>query len=136
MRYWLVKSDPDTYAWDDLVKEKETSWDGIRNYAARNHLRDMKKGDTVLFYHSGGESSIKGIATVTKEFYQDPTTKEEVWVSVKLKAGKPFIKDVTLSEIKVNKKLRDIMLIKISRLSVMPVTKEEFEEIERMQLSI
>ena len=134
MKYWLVKSDPDTYSWDDLLKDKETSWDGIRNYAARNHLRDMKKGDNVLGYHSGGESSVVGFATVTKEFYPDPTTNEEAWVSVKLKAGKPLKKPVTLSGIKVNKNLKDMLLIKISRLSVMPVSVAEFEEVVRMSI--
>ncbi len=133
MKYWLVKSDPDTYSWDDLVKDKETSWDGIRNYAARNHMRDMKKGDTVIVYHSGGESALKGLATVTKEFYRDPTTEESAWVSVKLKAGKALKKAITLTEIKSNKKLKDMMLIKISRLSVMPVTEAEYTEIMNMQ---
>ena len=132
MNYWLVKSDPDTYAWDDLVKDKETSWDGIRNYAARLHLRAMKKGDSVLVYHSGGESAVMGKATVTKEFYQDPTTKDTAWVSVGLAAGKKFKNEVSLAEIKANKKLKDIKLIKISRLSVMPITKEEFDEIVAM----
>jgi predicted RNA-binding protein with PUA-like domain len=132
MNYWLVKTDPDTYSWDDFVKEKQTSWDGIRNYAARLHLRNMKKGDTVLVYHSGGVSSVKGLATVTKEFYQDPTTDDDAWVSVGLKAGKPLGKEVTLGEIKSNPKLKNMMLIKISRLSVMPVTKNEFDEIISM----
>jgi len=132
MNYWLVKSDPDTYSWMDLVKDKETSWDGIRNYAARLHLRAMKKGDIVLVYHSGGESTIVGTATVTKEFYQDPTTKDDAWVSVGLKAGKSLKKPISLSEIKSNKKLKDIKLIKISRLSVMPLTEGEYEEILKM----
>ena len=129
MNYWLVKSDPGTYGWKEFVKEKQTSWDGIRNYAARNHLRTMKKGDRVLFYHSGGESAVVGTATVTRTAYQDPTTKEEAWVSVELKAGKALEKPLTLSEIKKNPKLKNMVLIKISRLSVMPVTKEEYGEI-------
>jgi predicted RNA-binding protein with PUA-like domain len=132
MRYWLVKTDPDTYSWEHFAAEKETSWDGIRNYAARNHMRDMKKGDKVLVYHSGGESEIRGLATVTRESYQDPTTDETAWLSVGLKAGKKLKKAVTLAAIKLNKKLRNMMLIKISRLSVMPVTEEEYEEILKM----
>lgn len=127
MSYWLVKTDPDTYNWDDFEKEKKTSWDGIRNYAARNHMKAMKKGDTVLVYHSGGESEIKGVAKVTKEFYQDPTTTEVAWCSVELAAGKKLAKGITLSEIKKNSKLKDMVLVKISRLSVMPVTKEEYD---------
>src|SRR5436190_2572329 len=129
MNYWLVKSDPETYSWDDFIKEKNASWDGVRNYAARLHLNAMKKGDQVLFYHSGGETIIKGLATVTKESYQDPTTKDTAWVSVGLAAGKKFKKEVSLAQIKANKKLKDIKLIKISRLSVMPITKGEFDEI-------
>jgi predicted RNA-binding protein with PUA-like domain len=132
MNYWLVKSDPDTYSWEDLLKEKETSWDGIRNYAARLHLRAMKKGDNVLVYHSGGESAVMGTAKVSKESYQDPTTKDDAWVSVGLKAGKALKKPITLSEIKTNKKLKDIKLIKISRLSVMPLTESEYDEILSM----
>ena len=132
MNYWLVKSDPDTYSWKDFKKEGSTSWDGIRNYAARLHLKAMKKGDMVLVYHSGGESEIKGLATVTKEFYQDPTTKEDAWVSVGLKAGKELPRVVSLSEIKQNAKLKNMLLLKISRLSVMPVTEEEYESILEM----
>lgn len=132
MNYFLAKTDPDTYAWEDFKKEGSTSWDGIRNYAARNHLKAMKKGDLVLIYHSGGESCIKGIATVTKEFYQDPTTTEEAWVSVGLKAGKTFKREITLNEIKKNGKLKNMLLIKISRLSVMPVLEEEYLELVKM----
>lgn len=129
MNYWLVKSDPETYNWDDFIKEKETSWDGIRNYAARIHLKSMKKGDKVLFYHSGGESEIVGLAIVSKEFYQDPTTKDDAWVSVGLKAGKQLKKSVSLKEIKADKHLQNMMLIKISRLSVMPLTEDEYNVI-------
>ena len=124
--HWLVKTDPDTYSWDNFSKDGETSWDGIRNYAARNHLKGMKKGDKILFYHSGGESEIKGLATVTKEFYQDPTTTEEAWVSVGIKVGKKFKSAVSLSQIKKEKKLQNMVLLKISRLSVMPVTEDEY----------
>ncbi len=132
MNYWLVKSEPETYSWSDLVKDDSTSWDGVRNYAARNHLKGMKKGDKVLYYHSGGESSVVGVATVQKEFYQDPTTDEIAWVSVLLKAGKPLKKPVTLSQIKADKRLKNMPLVKIGRLSVSPVTEEEFEVIVGM----
>ncbi|HRH66216.1 MAG TPA: EVE domain-containing protein [Bacteroidia bacterium] len=132
MNYWLVKSDPETYSWDDLVKDGKTSWDGVRNYAARIHLKGMKKGDPVLVYHSMGESAVTGIASVTKEFYQDPTTQDDAWVSVELKAEKALPKSVTLKQIKAEKKLANMALIKISRLSVMPVSKEEFSIILEM----
>ncbi|HNP48281.1 MAG TPA: EVE domain-containing protein [Bacteroidia bacterium] len=132
MNYWLVKSDPETYAWSDLLKDGKTSWDGVRNYAARIHLRAMKKGDKVLVYHSGGESMVLGIASVTKEFYQDPTTKDEAWISVELKAEKSLKQPVTLQQIKSEKKLANIALIKISRLSVMPVTPDEYHKILEM----
>jgi predicted RNA-binding protein with PUA-like domain len=129
VQYWLVKSDPDTYSWDDLKKEGTTSWDGIRNYAARLHLKAMKKGDKVLVYHSGGESVIKGLATVTKELYPDPTSKEQEWFSVELKAGNEFKNSVSLAQIKKTPSLKNMTLLKISRLSVMPVTEKEFETI-------
>jgi len=129
MNYWLVKSDPDTYSWHDLVKDKSTSWDGVRNYAARNHMKGMKKGDKVLVYHSGDETAVVGIASVLKEFYQDPTTDEDAWVTVNLKAEKPLKNPVTLSQIKSDKRLKNMLLLKIGRLSVMPVQKEEFEAI-------
>ncbi len=135
MLYWLIKTDPDTYSWDDLKKDGETSWDGIRNYAARLHLRGMKKGDKILVYHSGGESEIRGLAVVSREFYQDPTTKDDAWISVGVKAGKELKKPVSLSEIKKNKKLKDMLLIKISRLSVMPVTEDEYNTILEMSQS-
>ncbi len=132
MNYWLVKSEPETYSWNDLVKDESTSWDGVRSYAARNHLKGMKKGDKVLYYHSGGESAIVGIATVAKEFFQDPTTEEDAWVSVMLKSGKPLKTPVTLSKIKADKRLKNMLLVKIGRLSVMPVTEDEFETILEM----
>ncbi|MBL0066904.1 MAG: EVE domain-containing protein [Bacteroidetes bacterium] len=129
MNYWLVKSDPETYSWHDLLKDGKTSWDGVRNYAARIHLKGMKKGDKVLVYHSGNESSVIGIASVSKEFYQDPTTSDIAWVSVELKAEKAPPNSVTLKQIKSEKSLSNIGLVKIGRLSVMPLTKEEFETI-------
>ena len=129
---WLVKSEPETYSWSDLIKEGSTSWDGVRNYAARIHLKGMKKGDKVLFYHSGGESAVVGIASVQKEFYQDPTTDDDAWVSVGIKAGKTLKKPVLLSQIKADKRLKNMALVRISRLSVSPVTDEEFEVIVGM----
>jgi predicted RNA-binding protein with PUA-like domain len=132
MNYWLVKSEPETYSWNDLVKDVSTSWDGVRNYAARIHLKSMKKGDKVFVYHSGGESSVIGIATVQKEFYQDPTTKDEAWVSVMLKAEKALKKPVTLAQIKADKRLKNMPLVKIGRLSVSPVKEEEFDAIVEM----
>lgn len=132
--YWLVKSDPETYGWNELVKEKTTSWDGVRNYAARNHMKAMKKGDQVLFYHSGNESSVVAIAQVSKEFYNDPTADDDTWASVELKAVKAFKKPVPLSAIKSDKRLKEMMLVKIGRLSVSPVTQAEFEIIVEMGL--
>jgi predicted RNA-binding protein with PUA-like domain len=140
MNYWLVKTDPDTYSWDDFAKEKKTSWDGVRNFAARNHLQAMKRGDEVLVYHSGGESAVLGLAKVTKEAFHDPTTDEEAWFSVELAAGKKLKNLVTLTEIKKNSRLKEMLLLKISRLSVMPVKKTEYDEIllmsERASLKV
>ena len=126
MAHWLVKSEPSVYGWEQFVKDKETSWDGVRNYAARLHLRAMKKGDTVLYYHSNEGMDIVGIATVSKEAYQDPTTDDERWVSVGLKAGKRLKHPVSLDAIKQDKRLKDMALVRISRLSVQPVTDEEW----------
>ncbi len=127
MAYWLVKSDPDEYSWENLASDGSTSWDGIRNYAARNHLKGMNKGDKVLIYHSGGISAVVGIASVSKAYYQDPTTTDSAWVSVELKAEKALINPVSLSQIKSEPRLKNMLLLKISRLSVMPVMDEEFE---------
>lgn len=128
MNYWLVKSDPETYSWSDLLRDKKTSWDGIRNYAARNHLKNMKAGDKLLVYHSGGESVILGLAHVTKEFFHDPTAaSSEDWVTIELQADKSLAKPVTLKAIKSHPDLKNMVLVKISRLSVSPVTKEEYE---------
>ncbi|MBA2330659.1 MAG: EVE domain-containing protein [Flavisolibacter sp.] len=126
MPYWLVKSEPLTYSWDQFVKDKKTTWDGIRNYAARLHVRAMKKGDEVLFYHSNEGLEIVGIAKVIKEAYPDPTTKDD-WSAVDLKAHKKLKKPVTLNEIKKDKRLADMALIRISRLSVQPVKEEEWK---------
>ena len=132
MAYWLVKSEPDTYSWQQLVKDKETSWDGVRNYAARIHLKAMKKGDEVFYYHSNEGTNIVGIAKVSKEFYQDPTTDDDRWVSVIIKPVKALKEPVSLAEIKANKKLQNMALVRIGRLSVQPVTEEEWNIILEM----
>jgi len=129
MNYWLVKSEPSAYSWDDLVKDGGTRWDGVRNYQARNNLRNMKKGDLVLYYHSGALPEVVGMAKVVKGSYQDPTTDDERWVAVDLEPVKPLKRPVALGDIKNEKRLKDISLIKQGRLSVMPVTKEEYDVI-------
>jgi predicted RNA-binding protein with PUA-like domain len=129
MNYWLVKSEPGAYSWDDLVKDGSTRWDGVRNYQARNNLRAMKKGDLVLYYHSGAAPEVAGVARVVKESYKDPTTDDERWVAVDIEPVKPLKRAVTLDEIKKEKRLANISLIKQGRLSVMPVTKEEYDVI-------
>src|ERR1051326_2608269 len=126
MNYFLVKSEPETYSWEQFAKDGKTMWEGVRNFAARKNLRSMKKEDLVLFYHSGEDKCVKGIAKVAKEFYQDPTTKED-WSVVDFVPVKPLKKSVTLSEIKAEKKLQNIYLVRQGRLSVMPLGKEEFE---------
>ena len=128
MNYWLVKSEPSTYSWDQLVKDGQTSWDGVRNYAARLHLRAMKKGDQVFFYHSNEGLCIVGIAKVVKEAYQDSTTTED-WSTVDLKPFKKLKKPVTLEQLKADKRFKDMALIRIGRLSVSPVKEEEFNAI-------
>lgn len=132
MAYWLVKSEPSTYSWDDFVKEKQTCWSGVRNYAARLHLRNMKKGDEVLFYHSNEGTDIVGIAKVIKESYQDPTTKEDKWVAVDLKPLRKLKTPVTLAVIKADKRLNNMALVRLGRLSVQPVTEEEWEIVMEM----
>jgi len=127
MAYWLVKSEPDTYSWDDFVKEGQTCWSGVRNYAARLHLRNMKKGDEVFFYHSNEGTDIVGIAKVIKEAYQDPTTDDEAWVAVDLKPYKKIKKPVTLEQVKADKRLKDMALVRLGRLSVQPVTDDEWK---------
>lgn len=129
MSYWLVKSEPSVYAFDQLIKDKQTSWDGVRNYAARNHLKAMKKGDEVLYYHSNEGLEIVGIAKVAKEFYQDPTTDDEAWVVVDLKPHKRLKKPVSLAQIKSDKRLADMALVRLGRLSVQPVTEKEWKVI-------
>lgn len=132
MKYWLVKSEPDVYSWDQLVADGSTFWDGVRNYAARNNLRDMKVGDKLLYFHSGDEKQIVGLAEVIKEAYQDPTTEEDAWVCVDVKPVKKYAKPLTLKSIKQTESLKDIALIKLMRLSVVPILPEEFAIIESM----
>lgn len=129
MAYWLVKSEPSVYSWDQLVKDRQTDWTGVRNYAARIHLRAMKKGDPVFFYHSNEGLEIVGIAKVAKEAYQDPTTEDEAWVCVDIKPFKKLKKPVSLDTIKKENRLKDMALVRIGRLSVQPVTEEEYNTI-------
>lgn len=132
MNYWLVKSEPSVYPWEQLLKEKKTFWNGVRNYAARNHMQTMKKGDHVLFYHSNEGLCVVGIAKVVKEAYQDPTTDETAWVCVDIAPYKTLKNPVTLEAIKKVKALANIPLVRIPRLSVMPVTPEEYDLIIEM----
>lgn len=127
MAYWLVKSEPFKYSWDQFVKDKKTFWDGVRNYAARNNLKAMKKGDLLFFYHSNEGMEIVGIAKLVKEFYQDPTTPEDAWVAVDLAPVRKLKKPVSLATIKADKRLAQMALIRLGRLSVQPVTPEEWE---------
>lgn len=132
MNYWLVKSEPFKYGWQQFLKDKITFWDGVRNYAARNNLRAMKKGDEVLFYHSNEGTEIVGIAMVVKEAYQDPTTEDKNWVVVDLKPVKTLKRPVSLSEIKGEPKLENMELVKNSRLSVQKVTPDEWKLVMKM----
>ncbi|RXK62319.1 EVE domain-containing protein [Lacibacter luteus] len=127
MAHWLIKSEPFKYSWDQFVKDKQTFWDGVRNYAARNNLRDMKKGDEVFFYHSNEGLEIVGIAKVVKEAYQDPTTDEDAWVVVDFKPVRKIKKPVTLAQMKADKRLTNMDLLRLGRLSVGKVTDEEWK---------
>ena len=127
--YWLLKSEPSTWSWEDQVKGKVDMWDGVRNYQARNNLKKMKKGDQCFFYHSVSEKSIVGIVEVVKEHYPDPTDNKNKFVAVDVKAIKKLKKPVSLDEIKKDNKLKNIALIRQSRLSVMPINKTEWNEI-------
>ena len=129
MNYWLVKSEPEVFSFDRLLSEGNTVWDGVRNYAARLHLRAMKKGDLVLFYHSNVGKEIVGIAKVAKEHYQDPTAGEEDWSAIDLIPFKKLKKPVTLTQIKSTKQLMNIALVTIGRLSVMPIKADEYKTI-------
>lgn len=125
--YWLVKTEPETYSWDRFNEMGRDHWDGVRNYQARNNLRNMHTGDTVLFYHSGKERAVVGIAKVVKEAYQDPTTEDKQWVVVDLVPDRPLKKPITLKQIKEDERLQNISLVRHSRLSVMPLSEEEFD---------
>jgi predicted RNA-binding protein with PUA-like domain len=129
---WLVKSEPGSYSWADFVTDKGTSWTGVRNYSARNHLRGMKKGDEVLFYHSGEDKAVVGVARVTRTAYPDKTASEGDWSTVDLAPLKPLPRPVALRQIKENSRLQKVRLVRQSRLSVMPLTAAEFRTILKM----
>lgn len=129
MNYWLIKSEPVKYPWQQLVDDKETFWSGVRNYAARNNLKAMKKGDLLLYYHSNEGLEIVGIAKVSKEHFPDPTIDDATWVAVNVKPVKALKKTITLSQIKSDPILKEMALVKLSRLSVSPVRAEEFDRI-------
>lgn len=130
MRYWLVKQEPEEYSFDDLLREGETDWTGVRNFQARNNLREMKKGDKVLFYHSGSEKAVVGLTEVSQEHFPDPT--DQNWVAVKLKPIKKLQKPVKLETIKAEQALQGIALVRQPRLSVMPLSEEEFNTILKL----
>ena len=132
MNYWLIKSEPGTYSWDDLVRDQQTRWDGVRNFQARNNIRNMRAGDLALFYHSGEERSIPGVARVASAPYPDPTAKGEPWVVVDVKTVEALPKPVTLAAIKDEAKLKDMALVKYARLSVQPVTDVEWKLVCKM----
>lgn len=127
MNYWLIKTEPGTYSWEDLEKDGQTFWDGVRNYQARNNLKAMKAGDLCLFYHSVKERLVIGIAQVTKEAYQDPTTEDDRWVVVDVKMYEKLKNPVSLDQVKADERLTNMVLVRNSRLSVQPVKKEEFD---------
>jgi predicted RNA-binding protein with PUA-like domain len=131
-KFWLVKQEPSTYAWANFVADGKTPWTGVRNYTARNNLRAMRKGDAVLFYHSVSEKAVVGIARVMREAYPDPTATEGDWSAVDLAPEKALPRPVTLDEIKRNPRLKEMALLRLSRLSVQPLTSGEFQEILRM----
>jgi predicted RNA-binding protein with PUA-like domain len=131
-QYWLVKSEPEAYSWDDLVRDKRTAWTGVRNYAARLHLKAMQIGDEVLFYHSVEAKSVVGLAKVSKTAFPDTTADEEGWVAVELVPVKPLAKPVTLAQIKAEESLQQIGLVRQGRLSVMPLKSAEFTRIMKL----
>jgi predicted RNA-binding protein with PUA-like domain len=126
---WLVKTEPSTYAWGDLVRDGRTRWDGVRNFAARGHLAGMRAGDRVLVYHSGDERAVVGVARVAREAYPDPTAREGSWLAVDLEPVKALARPVALAEVKAEAALRAIPLVRQARLSVMPLPAEAFERI-------
>lgn len=125
MNYWLMKTEPGTFSWDDLVRDKKTGWDGIRNFQARNNLKAMKKGDEAFIYHSNDDKAVIGIAKITKEGYPDPNDNE--WIAVEIAPVRKLKKPITLAQIKADKRLSNMVLVKASRLSVQPVKSEEFD---------
>jgi predicted RNA-binding protein with PUA-like domain len=127
MNYWMVKQEPEAYSFDDLIKDGKTDWTGVRNFQARNNLRAMRLRDKVLFYHSVSEKSVVGLAEVSREEFPDPT--DDKWIAVEIKPVEKLAKPVSLDQIKAEKSLENIALIKQSRLSVIPLTREEFETI-------
>ncbi len=131
-KYWLVKQEPSAYSWTDFVADGKTSWTGVRNYTARNNLREMRKGDSVLYYHSVTDKAVIGIAKVLREAYPDSTATEGDWSAVDLAPEKALRRPVTLDEIKGNPRLKDIALLRLSRLSVQPLASAAFQEIVRM----
>jgi len=132
MNYWLMKTEPENYSWDDLIRDKGTFWDGVRNYQARNHMKNMKVGDLVLYYHSVKEKSVVGVAKVVKESYQDPTTEDDRWVAVDIVPEYPLKKKITLADIKSESRLNDMVLVHNMRLSVQPVKRDEFDMVLEM----
>ena len=132
MNYWLIKSEPFKYSWEQFSKDKKTIWDGVRNYGARNNLRDMKKNDLALFYHSNEGLEIVGIAKVSKEFFQDPTSDDKNWVAVEFSPFKKLKKPVSLAAIKSEPALSSMEILRLSRLSVCRVTPEEWKTIMKM----
>jgi predicted RNA-binding protein with PUA-like domain len=129
MNHFLVKSEPHAYSWEQFLKDKRTFWDGVRNYQARNNLKEMKVGDLVLFYHSNVGKEVVGVARVVREYYQDPTTDDIRWVAVDLEPVETLKKPVTLAQVKADEYLQDISLVRQGRLSVMPLKAEEFDRI-------
>lgn len=134
MNYWIIKSDPHAYSWSDMKKDKVTFWDGVRNYQARNNLKLMEEGDIALYYHSNTDKALMGEVKIVREHFQDPTTDDNRWVAVDVEFVREYKNKLTLAEMKENENLQNIGLIKQSRLSVMPLTKKEYEVILDLSL--
>lgn len=128
-QHWLVKQEPEDYSWSDFARDGRTEWTGVRNYQARNNLNDMKRGDAVLFYHSGGDKAVVGLASVERSAYPDHTSDEPGWIAVTLKPVRALARPVTLAQIKADPAFKDFVLVRNSRLSVMPVSAKEFARI-------
>ncbi len=132
MRYWILKSDPDTYSIDDLIRDKETDWDGVRNYQARNNIKQMEPGDLAFIYHSQSERTIVAIAEITSTPFIDKTAKEDTWYAVRIQFKEKLSQPISLQQIKTNDKLKDIALVRQSRLSVIPISEENYNDIMEM----